>query len=269
MVALGFTLIFGVLRRANLAFGPSIMFGVYSAVWLGIEFQLASIALMLAAVGATVVMGLYVERLCFAPHRNGSAIAAMIASFALWMQIEELATVLLPRHVYEFPELYRGGVLELGPIHLYAESAFVLLAACLASASVWAFLFHTRTGLAARALVASPKAAACCGINAGRISMVVFAIASVIGGVAGYLVAASHGQVTPMLGMWATLKGLIAMMLGGLGSLPGAIIGGLCLGMLEAQAQWYFGPQLRDLLVYLLVFSLLALRAPWMNSRSA
>jgi branched-subunit amino acid ABC-type transport system permease component len=80
---------------------------------------------------------------------------------------------------------------------------------------------------------------------------------------------ASHEQVTPMLGMWSTLKGMLAMMLGGLGSLPGAVAGGLALGLIEAHSQWYLGPQFRDFIAYLLLFALLAARPPWMNTRSA
>jgi branched-subunit amino acid ABC-type transport system permease component len=99
--------------------------------------------------------------------------------------------------------------------------------------------------------------------------MRVFALASALGGVAGYLIVASHEQVTPMLGMWSTLKGLLAMMLGGLGSLPGAVLGGLALGVLEAHSQWFLGPQLRDLVAYALLFVLLAARVPWMTTRSA
>jgi branched-subunit amino acid ABC-type transport system permease component len=72
-----------------------------------------------------------------------------------------------------------------------------------------------------------------------------------------------------MLGMWFTLKGLLAMMLGGLGSLPGAVLGGLALGLLEAHSQWFFGPQTRDLIAYALLFILLAARVPWMITRSA
>ena len=107
------------------------------------------------------------------------------------------------------------------------------------------------------------------GIDVPGVSLRVFALASALGGLAGWLVATTHAQVTPMLGMWSTLKGLLAMMLGGLGSLPGALLGGLVLGLVEAQAQWFFGPQLRDLLAYLLLFALLAWRPPWMRTRWA
>ena len=85
-------------------------------------------------------------------------------------------------------------------------------------------------------------------------------LASAVGGAAGFLVLAVDQQVTPMFGMWATFKGLIAMMLGGLGSIPGALAGGLVLGVIEAQAQWYFGPQIRDFLTFAMLFLVLVVR---------
>jgi branched-chain amino acid transport system permease protein len=269
LLALGFTLIFGVLRRANLAYGPAIMLGAYAAAWTSMSFQTGLFVLALVCIGVTVLAGAYVERLCFAPHRAGVAATAMVASFALWMQLEELATLALPRHLYAFPPLYDGAPLQLGPFLLRID-ALVLLAATVAVCFVlWKLLYATRFGIAVRAVIDNPRAAGLAGIDVGRTFMQVFALASAIGGLAGFLVAATDEQVTPMLGMWSTLKGMLAMMLGGLGSLPGAVAGGLALGLLEAHAHWFLGPQLRDFLAYLLLFVLLALRPPWMNTRSA
>jgi branched-subunit amino acid ABC-type transport system permease component len=126
-------------------------------------------------------------------------------------------------------------------------------------------LYRSRFGLAVRALIEQPLAAQLAGINVPWVFVRVFALASAIGGLTGFLLAASHEQVTPMLGMWSTLKGLLAMMLGGLGSLPGAVIGGIVLGLVEAHSQWFFGPQARDLIAYLLLFILLAARPEWMS----
>lgn len=269
MLALGFTLIFGVLRRVNLAYGPAIMLGCYAATWVHLHHGAGLLVLAAVAVGATMLAGAYVERLCFAPHRRGSAIAAMVASFALWMQLEELATLALPRHLYAFPALGAGAPLEFGGVVIRAET---LVAAGLALGVAFALhwiLYRTKFGLAVRALIDSPAAAELSGIDVPRVLMLVFALASAIGGAAGFLIATTHEQVTPMLGMWSTLKGLLAMMLGGLGSLPGAIAGGLALGIVEAHSQWFLGPHARDLLAYLLLFILLALRPRWMNTRSA
>jgi branched-chain amino acid transport system permease protein len=269
LLALGFTLIFGVLRRANLAYGPAIMLGAYAATWTSVNFGAGLLLLGTVTLAVTVLAGTYVERLCFAPHRHRGAAAAMVASFAIWMQLEELAMLALPRHLYPFPALYEGGPLALGPLTVRVEAIAMLAAAIVACAALWAILYRTRFGLAVRALIDEPRAAALAGINASRVSMLVFALASALGALAGFLVAASQEQVTPMLGMWSTLKGMLAMMLGGLGSLPGAVAGGLALGLIEAHAHWFLGPQLRDFVAYLLLFALLALRPPWMSTRSA
>ena len=269
LLAVGFTLIFGVLRRANLSYGPAIMLGAYMATWVFLQTGAGLIVLFLVAVLTSVAAGTYVERLCFAPHRRGPAAAAMVASFAIWMQLEELATLILPRHLYAFPSLYEGGPLTLGPFFVRVESLVMLAVAAAICVLGWKLLQRSRFGIAVRAVIDDPRAAELSGINVGAISMRIFAVASAIGGLTGFLIVASHEQVTPMLGMWSTLKGMLAMMLGGLGSLPGAVAGGLALGLLEAHSQWYFGPQFRDFIAYLLLFALLAVRPPWMNMRSA
>ncbi len=138
LLAVGFTLIFGVLRRVNLSYGPAIMFGCYAATWTQLKFQSGLLVLAAVAIGGSVLAGAYVERLCFAPHNRGSAIAAMVASFALWMQFEELVTLVMPNHLYTFPPLYTGPPLAFGPLTLRVEALVMLFAtACSAGA-----LFH-------------------------------------------------------------------------------------------------------------------------------
>jgi branched-subunit amino acid ABC-type transport system permease component len=269
LLAVGFTLIFGVLRRANLSFGPAIMVGCYGAAWLSLRFDAGHLVLFLAAISVSVAAGVYVERLAFAPHRKGSAIAAMVASFALWMQLEEIASLAMPQHIYAFPPLLDATPLQAGPLTLSLEGLVMIAAAVAVCAALHALLYRTRFGVAVRAVVDNGTAAELAGINVSRVFLLVFALASAIGAIAGFLIVATQEQVTPMLGMWSTLKGMLAMMLGGLGSLPGAVIGGVALGLLEAHSQWYLGPQLRDFTAYLLLFVLLALRPPWMSTRSA
>ncbi len=256
------------MRRANLAYGPAIMFGAYGATLLSLHAEIGFVLLALVTIAGAVLGGAYVERLCFAPHRRGiglgavrgTAIASMVASFALWMQFEELVTLVLPQHLYAFPPLYDGPPLAFGPFTVRVEYLVMLVVAVLICVGLHALLYRTRFGLGVRAVIDSVDAARCVGINVGWVFVRVFALASAIGGIAGYLIVATHAQITPMLGMWATLKGMIAMMLGGLGSLPGAVIGGLVLGTIEAHSQWYLGPQYRDLITYFILFLCLWLR---------
>ena len=269
LLAVGFTLIFGVLRRVNLSYGPAIMFGAYCATWVHLNFHPGMLVLALITIAGTVLAGAYVERLCFAPHRNGSAIAAMVASFALWMQFEEVVTLVMPKHLYDFPPMFGGDPITLGPLFLRVEALVMLACAAAICFGLHRLLYRSRFGLAVRAVIDAPVAAQLAGIDVPRILLQVFLLASAIGGVAGWLIASTHTQVTPMLGMWSTLKGLLAMMIGGLGSLPGAILGGIVLGLVEAHSQWFLGPQARDLIAYLLLFVLLAWRPRWMTTQSA
>jgi branched-chain amino acid transport system permease protein len=258
LLAIGFTLIFGVMRRLNLAYGPTIMAGVYlgTAAFLSLGASLV-VVLAIVILGAALV-GFYVERLCFRPFGEGARTASMVASFALWMQIEEAATLLLPKHMNPFPPLLAGPALQLGPLTLRTDQIVMLVATLLIAGAVTTMLARTRFGLAIRAVIDQPRAAAIVGIHVQRVMMATFVIASAIGGIAGFLIAAADAQVTAMMGMWATTKGLVAMMLGGLGSVRGAIAGGLLLGIIEAHAQWFLGPQVRDMVAWGLLFFILA-----------
>lgn len=260
LLALGFTLIFGVMRRLNLSYGPSIMIGGYLGTVLYLQYGAGLIAVAGAVVTGAAIAGIYVERLCFAPMKAGAGIASMVSSFAIWMQLEQVAILVLPRHTYAFPPLATCMPLEVWSFLVRIDHLIVLCCALCLAAAVQLILYRTRFGLGLRAIIGNPVAAHLVGINVRMATLLAFAGASAIGGVAGFLVLAVDQQITPMFGMWATLKGLIAMMIGGLGSIPGAVLGGLLLGIVEAHSQWYFGPQVRDLVAYFVLFAFLVVR---------
>jgi branched-chain amino acid transport system permease protein len=236
------------------------MIGAYLGTLLYVQLGAAPVAVAVATVLGAALAGIYVERLCFAPMAGGAGIASMVSSFAIWMQLEQAAVLILPRHTYPFPPLATGAPLALGPFLLRIDHLVMLAAALGLSLGIQLILYRSRFGLALRAIIGNPVAAHLVGIDVKTAILCAFALASAIGGVAGYLVLATDQQVTPMFGMWATFKGLIAMMIGGLGSIPGAILGGLVLGVVEAHSQWHFGPQVRELIAYLLLFACLVLR---------
>jgi branched-chain amino acid transport system permease protein len=260
LLALGFTLIFGVMRRLNLSYGPSIMIGAYLGTFLYGQGGVAPLAVAGAVIAGAIVAGIYVERLCFAPMKAGAGVASMVSSFAIWMQLEQAAILVLPRHTYAFPPISTATPIEIGSIFLRIDHIVMFVCALALAAAVQTVLYRTRYGLALRAIIGNPVAAHLVGIDVGRATLLAFVAASAIGGAAGFLVLAVDQQVTPMFGMWATLKGLIAMMIGGLGSIPGAVLGGLLLGVIEAHSLACCGPQVRDLAAYLALFVFLVVR---------
>lgn len=266
LLGVGFTLMFGVMRRLNLSYGATLMFGGYLGALLaaraGDALPPGAVALLAAVVtvaGATIA-GLYVERLCFAPLRDRSGVAAMVSSFAVWMQIEALASLMLPRHTNPFPIPFEPAPLLFAGLTLRPEHLLTVAAAGLAAVALQRLLARSRFGLALRTLSDCPAAAQAVGIDAGRTTLLAFLLASALGGIGAWLVLVADQQVTPMFGMWSTAKGLIAMMLGGLGSIPGAVLGGLVLGVVEASGQALFGPQIRELIAYGLLFLVLVVR---------
>ena len=176
------------------------------------------------------------------------------------MQLEEASIHLLPERTYAFPGLFAAGSYEAGPLLFRTEQTAMLVLAVVMVGALHLLLYRTRFGLALRAMSENPLAAAYMGIHGAWTILCAFALMSLVGGVAGYTILATDQQITPFFGLWATFKGLVAMMLGGMGSLPGAILGGLLLGVVEAHALWYLGVEYKDLSAFLLLFAMLVSR---------
>lgn len=272
LLALGLSLTFGTLRRLNLAYGAGAMLAAYVGSWLFQRHSWPTWAIAVATMAVASAVGLYVERLCFAdaasdlgggvPPAGGDAreVGALASSFALWMQLEQLAVLLLPRHLNPFPSLavqaeWSVGALVLRPDRLALAALAVGLALALAT-----WLRASRGGLAWRAASQRRVAAHLAGIPVARVQRAAFAFACALSGLAAFAVLALEGQVTPMFGMWMLVKGLVAAMLGGLGSPIGALAGGLLLGVVEAHAQALFGAIGREFAAYALLFVALVLR---------
>ena len=115
LLAIGFTIIFGVMRRINLSFGATIMLGAYIGTWLHVHHQASVWIVVLTTLTSTVLVGIYVERLCFHSIRRSAVLASMVSSFVIWMQLEEAAIHLLPERTYAFPALLTADSFELGP----------------------------------------------------------------------------------------------------------------------------------------------------------
>ena len=130
-------------------------------------------------------------------------------------------------------------------------------------------IYRTHFRACVRAVSENPEAARVAGVNTGLVTLLAFACASALGGLAGFLIAAGDQQITPLFGLWATFKGLIAMMLGGMGSIPGAVLGGLVLGIVEANSLWYLGVEARDLVAYMLLFAVLTFRPGGLMGQTA
>ena len=277
LVGLGLTFTFGTLRRINLAYGAGAMLAAYCGAWLHQRFAVPAVAVLITVVAVAALIGLYVEWLCFAaardvgpgptrggapvPGADGHEVVALASSFAIWMQLEQLAVQLLPQHLNPFPTLASTSEWTLGAIAVRPDRLALALLAVLTVAALDRWLHATRGGLAWRAAADQRTAAHLVGIAVPRVQRLAFAAACGLSGLAAFAVLAIDGQVTPMVGMWVLLKGLVAAMLGGLGSVWGVLVGGLLLGVVEAHAQGLFGAVGREFATFLLLFVVLVVPA--------
>ena len=260
LLALGFTMVFGVMKRLNLSYGPSIMLGAYIGTWLYLNVEQNTWLVLFGTISGTIVVGIYVERLCFRAINSDSTIASMVSSFVIWMQLEEIAMHILPERTYPFPNFFTTNILEYGPFFSRSEHLAMLILMIIIVFILHFFLYRTRSGLAVRAVSDNPLASAYMGIDRSTTLLLAFFIVSLLGGIGGFMILSADSQITPYFGLWATFKGLIAMMLGGMGSLPGAVMGGLLLGVVEANVFWYGDPIMRDISAYLLLFLMMIFR---------
>ncbi len=279
LVGLGLTLGFGTLKRINLAYGAGAMLAAYAGAWLHTQHAAPWPVVLATVVVGTALVGLYVEWLCFPVPRDEAQAAsrlhgthgavagsdarevvALAATFALWMQLEQLAVGLLPRHLNPFPSLAATREWTLGPLGLRPDRLGLLALAVVLALALHHGLRHTRGGLAWRAVSDQRTAAHLVGLAVPRLQRVAFVATCALAGLAACAVLALEGQVTPMFGMWMLVKGLVAAMLGGLGSVRGVLVGAVVLGVVEAHAQAAFGAIGRDATAWALLLAVLVWR---------
>lgn len=249
LFAVGYTLIFGVLDILNLAHQAIYMLGAFSAYLLvtgqmngvgagGLRLPLHlpfPLALVLAML-ISGLLGVLLDRIAFAPlrRRPDTHFAGLISSIAMAIVFEAIAIALFRAEVFRFPsDTFPTGALELGGAVLQYNRLLVIAAALILVVALTAMLRFTKTGKAIRAVAENPKAARLLGINVEAIVALSFFISSALGGAAGVLYGLALNRIDPGMGHPVELKGLAVIVVGGLGSVPGAVIGGYLLGVTE------------------------------------
>lgn len=263
LFALGFTLTFGVLDVINLAHGAIFMLGAYAALYAVVVFKFPLAGAILVAILAAASAGWLLDRFIFAPLRARGAphLAPMIATIGLAISLTSAIQGLFGPENLRFPlELLPVQAYDLGAIRFtLIELEIILLSFLLMGVLLWT-LKRTRTGRALRAVAESPRAAALLGINVDAVFGVTAVIASALGGVAGVLIALYTNAVFPGMGQPMLHKGIAVVILGGMGDIRGALIGGFFLGCAEVFSVAYIGSSMRDAVAFGLLFIILLLR---------
>jgi len=260
LLGIGFTLIFGVMHKINLAYAAASIGAAYASllVLAVMKAPPALVFLVAAAAGGGIGAIVYVIGFRFIPLAN--PLATLMSTVGLLLLIDEIIVHTTQGVPLNYPALFSDVILRAGPFNLRGDLMFVFVLGCLCMVLLLALLYRTRLGLATRAVSQQPVAAELCGISITGVNVLTFTITGILGGVAGAMIGAAIGMLSPLLSLPLTVKGLIVTVIGGLGSIPGAIIAGLLVGGLENLLQFFRGVSERDLYIMLLLFVFLVFR---------
>jgi branched-chain amino acid transport system permease protein len=259
LIAMGFTLVLGLLEMLNIAHGDVFMFGAF----LGLTFAMLGVPLFLSIILAMVgagIIGIIIERFCFRPLRKAHFLGPLLSTIAFGILLQNLATQLWGSEPMRYPQTTEVAQFHLGPILVSSIHIVILATSLILMVAIDQFARRTRVGRAMRATSESQRTAALLGVNVDRVIIYTFFASGALAGVAGVLTALVYLQITPFIGIRQGLIGMVAMVIGGLGNLRGAMIGGLVIGVIEVMNDAYFTASYRDMIIFGLFFLFLMFR---------
>ncbi len=260
LLGIGFTLIFGVMHKINLSFAAASIGAAYASLLILAAFKAPAIVVFVMAAAAGGVIGalVYLVGFKFIPLAN--PLATLMSTVGLLLFIDEIIVHTTDGIPLSYPALFSDVIIRAGPFNIRGDLVFVFLLGCVCMVVLLTLLYRTKLGLATRAVSQQPVASQLCGISITSVNVLTFVITGMIGGIAGAMTGAAIGMLSPLLSLPLTVKGLIVTVIGGLGSIPGAILAGLIVGGLENFFQFFRGVTERDLYIMLLLFLFLVFK---------
>ncbi|MGZ5830133.1 MAG: branched-chain amino acid ABC transporter permease [Xanthobacteraceae bacterium] len=262
LVAIGYTLIFGVLRLLHLAHGEVFMVGAFAGLQIVLWWQFGPLVALIGGLVVSALLGMLLELVAFRPirKRGNSHLAPVVSTIGAGLVLQELMTKFFGAEQTPFPSNLSRISYDLGIISVTGSQIFILGVAIVAMLSLHLFVTRTRYGIAMRATSENLQVAAILGIDVNAVILMTFAVASALGGVAGVLVGLNFNAISPFMGIEMGIKGMAVMLIGGLGSIYGAMVGGMLLGIVEVLSVAYLDSALRDAFAFALMILILIVR---------
>lgn len=240
LIALGYTMVYGVLRLINFAHGDVYMLGAFAGYFLANALQLDAnpsvlwaIVVTLGAMAICAGIGMLIERLAYRPVRHHSRLTSLITAIGVSLLLEYGGQVVFGANPRFFPQMIRAEVYELGGVQITNQSLLIILLAVVVMWGLHFIVHRTKVGKAMRATSYNLAAAKLMGINTDRVIAFTFALGSALAAAGGVMVALAIPRIDPLMGLMTGLKAFVAAVLGGIGNIPGAMLGGMLIGLME------------------------------------
>jgi len=259
LVALGYSMVYGIIMLLNFAHGDIIMVGAYIAWYSMTSFAAHPLlAALLAIVGCTL-LGVIIEKVAYTPLRSAPRISLLITAIGVSFLLENLAQLIIGAGAKKVPAIFSGAPLALGAVKISFNAVVTIIVSLVTMALLTYMVQKTKMGKAMRAVSEDMGAAQLMGISVNRTISFTFAIGSALAGIGSILYVSAYPQANPTMGAMLGLKAFVAAVLGGIGSIPGAMIGGYAIGLAEALVSavglsvWKEGVVFAILIIVLLV----------------
>ncbi len=273
LIALGYTMVYGIAQLINFAHGDLLMLGAFTGFFILIASTVTPLTFILAFVVAMIVcafIGILMERTCYKPLRSAPRINGLITAIGVSFFLENGARVFPPigPNPKQFPILPNKFSLTIFGVDISQTQIIVLLVSVLLMFLLNYIVNYTKVGKAMRAVSFDRGAAYLMGINVNIIISFTFAIGSALAAAAGILFASAYPQVEPLMGMMPGLKAFVAAVLGGIGSIPGAMIGGFILGIAETLTKGFISSQMADAIAFGILIVILIVKPAGIMGRN-
>jgi branched-chain amino acid transport system permease protein len=253
LVALGYTMVYGIVKLINFAHGDFIMVGAY--VSLGAIPVLVSLGIpawlcVIIAIAACALLGILTERIAYKPLRGSNSLSVLITAIAVSLLLQNLALLIFGSAAKPFPNVFNMKALQIGTIQISGTTFLTIVISIVVMILLQVFVKTTKLGKSLRAVSENSKAATLMGINVNQTISLTFAIGSGLAAIASVMYCSAYPLVNPYMGSMLGLKAFVAAVLGGIGSIPGAMLGGFIIGLVESMTKAYISSQLADAFVF-------------------
>ena len=263
IIALGYTMVYGIAKMLNFAHGDVIMVGAYVALMCMTKAGLSPILAVISAVVICTILGIVIEKVAYRPLRNAaSPLAVLITAIGVSYLLQNLALLIFGANAQSFPTAvkWKGFSLAGGALNISGETIVTILACIVIMIVLSLFIKKTKAGQAMRAVSEDKGAAQLMGINVNGTIALTFAIGSALAAIAGVLLCSAYPSLTPYTGAMPGIKAFVAAVFGGIGSIPGAFLGGIILGIIEILSKAYISSQLADAIVFAVLIVVLLVK---------
>ena len=250
IIALGYTMVYGIAKMLNFAHGDIIMVGGYMVFIFMNQLGLPSIMSIIAAMIVCTILGIVIERVAYKPLRGASSLAVLITAIGVSYFLQNMALLIWGSTSKSFPSVVSFPKITIGGLSISGETSVTIIVAALIMIALSFFINKTKIGHAMQAVAEDKGAAQLMGIDVDMTISITFAIGSALAAVAGALLCSSYPLLLPTTGAMPGIKAFVAAVFGGIGSVPGAMLGGILLGVIESLSKAYISTQLSDAVVF-------------------